>query len=134
MAVGRVNFGTLSINVKDASKYGISDNDVTKINRNGDDKITCSELQAAGLKNYSGLTNHFNQMTNGALLAFQGNIDSTQRVGHVGQINPIESSNNFVKHTFAFSNANPNRPEHRDSTGVDLLGYPKKGQNVYLLG
>ena len=131
MAVGAVNFGSLSINVKDASKYGISDSDVNKINRNGDEKITYAELQAAGAEKYTGLTKHFNQMSNGALLAFQGKVDSAQGVGQTNPITP--TANNFVKNTFAFTNANPNMPEHRDNTGVDLPGYAKKGQNVYLL-
>ncbi len=134
MAVGEVNFGTLSINVKDASKYGISNNDVAQINKNGDNKITYAELNAAGIDKYQGLANHFNQMTNEALFASLGKIDGAQRVGQVEQTNPIAPTNNFVKDAFAFSGANPNRPEHRDTTGIDLPSYPKKGQNVYLLG
>lgn len=132
MTVSAVNFGSLSINVKDATKYGLSNSDVAKINQDGDEKITYTELQAAGAEKYAGLAKYFNPKSNGALLSFKGNVDGTKQVGAT-QTNPISPSN-FIKNTFAFQqNANPNRPEHRDCTGVDLPGYAKKGQNVYLI-
>lgn len=134
MAVNGVNFTTLSIKTKDASKYGVSDNDIGKINSNGDEKITYAELKAAGFEKYSGLTNHFNSLTNGALYASLGKVDGAKPVEQVGQTNPIAPTNTFVQNTFAFTSANPNRPEHRDFTNVDLAGYPKKGQNIYMLG
>lgn len=134
MAVGGVSFGTLSINIKDASKYGVSDNDIGKINSNDDDKITYAELKAAGFEKYSGLTNHFNSLTNGNLYASLGKVDGAKTVEQVGQTNSIAPTNNFVQNTFAFTSANPNRPEHRDFANVNLPGYPKKGQNVYMLG
>ncbi|MBQ8168046.1 hypothetical protein IJZ97_01355 [bacterium] len=134
MAVGGVNFGILSIKAKDASKYGISDTDVAKINKNGDDKITYAELKAAGLEKYQGLTNHFNNVTNGALFASLGKVDGAQPAEQVGQTNPVNPIGNFVQNTLAFSGANPNRPEHRDFANAEAFGYNTNGKNLYMLG
>lgn len=133
MAVSGVNFATLSIKTKDASKFGISDSGLEKINTDGNDVITGAELKATGFAKYPALTNHFNKISNGAILGFQGNVDGAQRVAQVGNTNPTAPANNFVKQTFAFSNSTPNNPEHRDYTN-GVLGDPILGKGLYLLG
>ena len=45
-------------------------------------------------------------------------------VGAVNQYQVSRPDNNFVKNTFNFENANPNRPESRDDV---------KGKNLYCL-
>ena len=44
----------------------------------------------------------------------------------------VNSGSNFVKNTFNFEKANPNRPESR--VAANALGDPTKGCNLYCLG
>ena len=56
-------------------------------------------------------------------------VGSTQGITNPYQTNKV--ANNFVKNTFDFGIANPNRPETRVVSNA--LGDPKKGCNLYYL-
>lgn len=65
-----------------------------------------------------------------------------QKLFRIGVVRPSQGStnlyrtnyagNNFIKNTFNFGEANPNRPDTR--VAANALGDPQKGCNLYCLG
>lgn len=61
------------------------------------------------------------------------NSSTTERAGAIQPQKQTPPA--FMKNTFAFSDANPNKPENRSAFPLDLLnGAPVKGKELYLLG
>lgn len=67
-------------------------------------------------------------------LFFKGiNSSNAERTGAIQAQKQAQPA--FMKNAFAFSDANPNKPENRSAFPLDLLnGAPVKGKELYLLG
>ena len=106
-----INNTNLYISVKQAiQNYGVSNEDVKKINTDGDDKITYKELQAYGVDKNKQLTNYFTTQ-----------IGAAAKTAKVNASNPFD--NNSLKNSFT---GNFNRGELSPRVDSDL-GYSPVG-------